>query len=666
MTRVLVVGQGAREHALAWKLNSSPGVESIHVAPGNPGTETIAHNVNVDSADVGALVRAVEDLDIDLTIVGPEGWLAAGLVDALHAANRLVVGPTQSAFRLESSKFFARAVMSRANVPGPAWAAFDDFGVATDYLNSCAYPIVVKADGLAAGKGVAVCEDPVEARRVTRAMMVEGAFSGAGRRVVIEEYLSGKEVSLLAFVDGTRAAALPVAQDHKRVGDGDSGPNTGGMGAYAPVPFLTGADAQTLVTLTIDPILEVMAQMGCHYRGILFAGLMLTEDGPRVLEYNCRFGDPETQVIVPLIAGDLLPWLMATAGGSLSGEIPVRDISALGVVLASEGYPGDFRSGRLISGLDALPDNVLAFHAGTARDSDGQLRTSGGRVLTIVATGTDVSRAAEAAYSAPVEFAGMHRRTDIGSQAISMPPKRTARVEVANDVGGLQRYRLPRDREQTSIDSRHLPGIVVMASGGGSNLQALIQASAADDLGAEIRLVVSHSREAGSFDRARRAGIPAVYVPIANRGDPAARRAHEEELLAVIGPVNPGLIVLAGWNLVLSSEFLDRLTCPIINVHPALLPIEGRPLDIPVLRGAHAVRDALDLRLPYTGASIHHVIADVDSGPVLRREAVSIVPGDTESELHDRLKRVEHRLLIAAVREVLAPNTVGGMQCSIR
>ena len=631
MTRVLIVGGGAREHALAWKLDQSAGVTALYAAPGNPGIETVARLLPAAATDVPGLVDLVEEYDIDLTVVGPEAPLALGLADALRARGHRVVGPDAAAARIESSKSFAKDLMLRSGVPTARHAVFDDLDEALRHADAAAYPLVIKADGLTAGKGVTICGDAFAARATLLEMMAYGRFERAGQRVVIEEYLEGPEVSLIAFVDGRRAVPLPAAQDHKRLGDGDTGPNTGGMGAYAPAPFVTGHDLTWLTALTIQPVVDSLAAAGTPYRGIIFAGVILTPSGPRVLEYNCRFGDPEAQAILPLLDGDLLPWLEAMAGGTLERTVPIRNGAAVGVVLASGGYPERPRPGCVVQGLEDLPPGVLAFHAGTARDNGGRIVTAGGRVLTLVGTGSNVDEAAMRAYSSRVSFDGMQRRGDIAWQA--------------------------RRREST----RRRFGIVMLASGEGSNLQAIVDACVAGEFDAEIRLVVSHTPGAGALRRAANAGIPTATVPLADRRDPAARREHEASLLRTIRGVAPDLIVLAGWMLVLSADFLRRCPCRLINVHPALLPVPGAPLDVPVLRGAHAVRDALRLGLPYTGVSVHDVTLEVDAGPVVAREVVPILPTDDEQSLYDRIKAVEHRLLIQAIAAVQQPTIYGGV-----
>jgi phosphoribosylamine---glycine ligase len=721
MTRVLIVGTGAREHALAWKLDQSPDVEALYVAPGNPGTAPIATNVQVAVDDVAGILRLVEELEIGLTVIGPELPLALGLGGLLRGRGHRVVGPDPEPFRLESSKTYAKRMMLETGVPTAEFASFDEMGPALDYLKSAHYPVVVKADGLAAGKGVSICRDVDEARSALRAALVEHRFGHAGREVLIEEFLEGPEVSLLCLVDGTRVAPLPVAQDHKRLGDGDTGPNTGGMGAYAPVPFLNQGDVQGLVEATVVPVIERLAAMNAPYRGVIFAGLILTKAGPRVLEYNCRFGDPEAQVVLPLVAGDLLPWLEAVASGKLTGTVPVATGAALGVVLASRGYPEAPQSGARIHGLNDLPEGVLAFHAATALDDHAGLVSAGGRVLTLVGHAPTVAEAARRAYGAPLHFEGMQKRNDIGRQAREgfnvqrstfnarrppvstrdcAHPVNTRRGSANNDSSGSAIFvgsdqpmphqgtrgpgrgaplwppKGPGIAQSPSTPNAGLksfrynhdlgrPRLAVLASGEGSNLQALIDACSTGVLGARIAGVISHSPRAPALARARRAGIPAAYIPITSRRDAGARRKHEEVLLRTLTTLEPDLIVLAGWMLVLSPVFLAQCPCPILNVHPALLSVAGAPLDIPVLQGAHAVRDALQLGLPYTGVSVHRVTEDVDGGPVLRREPVDILPGDDECSLHSRLKMVEHRLLIESVRELLDSSFAATLQSPI-
>jgi len=442
MKRILIVGSGAREHAIAWKLRQSPEIGEIFVAPGNAGTDEVATNVAVTAGDVAGITRFADERQIDLTLIGPEAPLAAGVSDALQDKGLRVVGPNAGAARIESSKSFAKDVMRRANVPTAWYQAFDDAESARRFLAAADYPLVVKADGLAAGKGVVICRSREEALAAIKDLMVDRVHGVAGDRIVVEEFLSGPEMSLMALVDGRRGFALPPSQDHKRLLDGDKGPNTGGMGAYAPVPLVaaTASDVahpslgvpsdgdpqavqmahrltERLVARLIDPVVRTLAEMGMSYRGILYAGLMLTSDGPKVLEFNCRLGDPETQVLMPLIQGDLLPYLEAVAAGELDDAPPVTTRAAAGVVLAAPGYPDEPCTDSRFHGLGHTPENMLVFHAGTRRNQEGEVVTAGGRVLTVVGTGADVGQAVESAYRFPLWFDRMQFRTDIAWQA---------------------------------------------------------------------------------------------------------------------------------------------------------------------------------------------------------------------------------------------------------
>jgi len=415
---VFVIGSGGREHALAWKLAQSPRVEHVFVAPGNGGTDGASRITNAPF-NPHSLISAPRP---DLVVVGPEAPLAEGIVDALQAAGVRCFGPTRAAARLESSKVFAKEFMARHGIPTGRAAIFTAYEPALAYLRRSDGPVVIKASGLAAGKGVIVPETPAEAEVALRQIMVERQFGAAGDEVLIEERLTGPEVSLLAFCDGRTVAAMPPAQDHKRVFDGDRGPNTGGMGAYAPAPIAPPALVEELVAAVLRPAVEGMAAEGAPYVGVLYAGLMLTPAGPRVLEFNCRFGDPETQAILPLLESDLLDVLEACVEGALDRvTVRWRDAAAATVVAASEGYPGPYPKGREIAGIAdaaALP-GVIVFHAGTRRTADGRLVTDGGRVLAVTGVGADLRQALDRAYAGirRIHFEGMHYRRDIGAKA---------------------------------------------------------------------------------------------------------------------------------------------------------------------------------------------------------------------------------------------------------
>jgi phosphoribosylamine--glycine ligase len=420
--RVLLVGSGGREDALAWKLAQSPRLGALYAAPGNPGIARVAACVPVRADDITALADLAERERIDLTVVGPEVPLALGLADALEARGRPVFGPTRVAAALESSKVFAKQLFVRYGIPTARFATFDDPAAARAFVGELGGRAVVKADGLAAGKGAVVCADTAEAARAIGDMLERRIFGEAGARVVVEEYLEGEEVSVFALTDGHTVCPLAAAQDHKAVFDGDRGPNTGGMGAYSPAPVLDSTLAARVVDTVLEPTIRGMAAEGRPYRGVLYAGLMLTGAGPRLLEYNVRFGDPECQVLVPRLDGDLLPLCQAVAEGrGLPTSVAWRPEAAVCVVLASGGYPGEYRTGFPIEGVERAEAHpgVTVFHAGTGR-SDGRLTTAGGRVLGVTALGPDIASAVRLAYAgaAEIRFDGMHYRRDIGHRAL--------------------------------------------------------------------------------------------------------------------------------------------------------------------------------------------------------------------------------------------------------
>ena len=412
----MIVGSGAREHALAWKLRQSPRLSALWCAPGNAGTGAVAENLPINVDDLDGLVAAAGRLQVDLVMVGPEAPLAAGLADRLRAAGIAVCGPSQAACRIESSKRWAKDLMLAAGVPTARAMVVDSVAAGLAALPEFGLPVVIKADGLAAGKGVVVATTRDEAEQTLREFLEAGALGEAGRTVLIEEFLTGPEASVFALCDGTDFVRLPAARDHKRVGTGDRGPNTGGMGAYAPTPALDEAALARIDDTILRPTLAAMAEAGAPFQGVLFAGLMLTEQGPKVIEFNARFGDPEAQAILPLLDVDLVDVLWALATGAVADvAAPVNGGAAVGVVLASGGYPGAYDTGLPISGLDQVPDDVLVFHAGTRRDAEGRVVTAGGRVLTVVGLGPTLAAARERAYAgaAAISFPGCHYRTDI-------------------------------------------------------------------------------------------------------------------------------------------------------------------------------------------------------------------------------------------------------------
>ncbi|MFI5053290.1 MAG: phosphoribosylamine--glycine ligase [Acidimicrobiia bacterium] len=420
--RILVVGSGGREHALVWALRRSPSAPDVIAAPGNPGIAELASCVTLDAADPQAIAHCADDLDVDLVVIGPEVPLVAGAADAVRARGRLAFGPGADGARLEGSKAWMKHVLSEAGVPTARHAAFGpgDDERALAFLGSFPAPYVVKTDGLAAGKGVVVTESLPEARDAVRAYLSGAAFGDAGRTLVIEEGLSGPELSLLVVCNGDPETARPLApaQDFKRIGDGDSGPNTGGMGAYSPVPIVSETTVDDVMARAVRPTLRWLARQGVDYRGVLYAGMMLTPDGPKVIEYNVRFGDPEGQVVLPRLTSDLAELVHAAAAGD-ELEVTFSADACVTVVLAAEGYPASPRTGDEISGVDAAADVncVTIFHAGTARSPDGRLLTAGGRVLDVTATGADIAEARARAYDAAarVSWPGMQYRHDIAA-----------------------------------------------------------------------------------------------------------------------------------------------------------------------------------------------------------------------------------------------------------
>jgi phosphoribosylamine--glycine ligase len=424
MMRVLVIGSGAREHALAARLAEDRDVGELVVAPGNPGIARVARTVPVDIAALDPVLALAEREQIDLTVVGPELPLSLGIADRFAAEGRLLFGPTAAAARLESSKAFAKAFMARHGVPTARFETCDSLDQALAFVRAgeLGWPVVLKADGLAAGKGVVIADDRATAEAAIVAMMGDRKFGAAGDRLVIEDCLRGPEVSFFVVCDGTRGVPIGTAQDHKRIFDDDRGPNTGGMGAFAPSPLVDAALHARVMRETIEPVIAGMAAEGCPFRGFLYAGLMLTATGPKVIEFNARLGDPEAQVILPLIDEPLLPLLVAGAAGELRQTTVRLGTDCLtGVVLASRGYPDSSESGQAITGIDhaeALA-GVAVYHAGTAQ-RDGRLVTAGGRVLTVVGRGADFAEAIARAYAGVlrISFDGMQYRRDIGRKAL--------------------------------------------------------------------------------------------------------------------------------------------------------------------------------------------------------------------------------------------------------
>ncbi|GAB4397790.1 MAG: hypothetical protein OHK0052_20410 [Anaerolineales bacterium] len=492
---VLLIGSGGREHALAWKLAQSARLTRLFTLPGNPGTAEVGENLPGNPLDVAAVVAAAHEIRADLVVIGPEDPLAAGLADALRTDGFAVYGPSRAAAQLEASKAFAKAFMTRHGIPTASYRAFTDYEAARAYLAQVKTPIVLKASGLAAGKGVVLPNTLEEAQLALQAMMLNAQFGTAGSEVVIEERLTGREVSLLAFCDGNTLAVMPPAQDHKRLLDGDQGPNTGGMGVFAPSPFFTADAVAEAVRTILQPTLDGLRAEGMPLIGTLYAGLMLTPKGVRVLEFNVRFGDPETQVILPLLESDLLEVLLACANGTLAeaaGRVRWHAGAAVGVTLASAGYPGAYPKGCAISGVHAANTGALVFHAGTRYNPSGRLETAGGRVLTVVGIEKNLAAARQVAYAGveKIQFEGMQFRKDIAPS--------TAYASAGVDIeAGNEAVRLMK----SAVRSTFTPAVLSdVGSFGGlfalDGLQGALVAST-DGVGTKVTLAAQTQRYAG-------------------------------------------------------------------------------------------------------------------------------------------------------------------------
>ena len=411
-----MIGSGAREHTLVWKLAQSPKVSEIYAAPGNAGTAAIAHNLDIKDTDIDGLLKAAKELGIDLTVVGPEQPLAAGVVDRFQSAGLVIFGPTQKAAEIESSKAFARDLMRRHGIPNAAGASFADFDKAVAYARRQKPPIVVKANGLAAGKGVVIAASVAEAEAALASMMQARSFGASGDRVVIEECLTGREMSFFVFTDGRTVLPTVPACDYKRIFDGDRGPNTGGMGSYSPPPFYNRVLGDIILKTIMQPAVLALADEGRTYKGVLYGGLMIAEKRPKVIEFNARLGDPETQVVLPRLETDLANIMTAVVENRLDEvNIEFSDEACAGVVIASGGYPGKYQTGFPISGLGDLDKDVMVFHAGTKLGKNGEVLTSGGRILTVAAKGNDLKQAREKVYDNinRIHFEGAYYRKDI-------------------------------------------------------------------------------------------------------------------------------------------------------------------------------------------------------------------------------------------------------------
>lgn len=552
--KVLVVGGGGREHALVWKIAQSPKVEKVYCAPGNPGIAAHAECLPVGAEDIEGLTAAAKEKNVDLVFVGPEAALTMGLTDRLAAEGINVCGPTADAARIEGSKAFAKDLMRRYNVPTGDYAVFEDFEAAAGYIREKGGPLVVKADGLAAGKGVLLCQTTEEALAALDSIMKDRAFGEAGDRVVVEEFLTGEEASFLVFTDGKTIKAMPTSQDHKAAYDGDKGPNTGGMGAYSPAPVVTPELQKEIMDRVMRPVVDGMAKDGCPYKGILYAGLMIGERGPQVLEFNARFGDPECQPLLMKLKTDLVEILEAIVQERLNEIEPAWDDRAtICLVLASGGYPGGYEKGFEINGLDeaGVMDDVFVFHAGTA-EKEGRIVNSGGRVLGVTAIGDDVAKAIEKAYAAAekISWQDMFYRSDIGRKALNREKDFIIR-DSSRDEGFTVREPagVPIVRGESSLEKygRPLVGIVM---GSDSDLEAM--KGAADML---ERFSIPYEMTVASAHRSP------------DRASKYSRTAKERGLKVIIAG--------AGWAAHLAGVLASETTLPVIGVPMDSSPLSG-------------------------------------------------------------------------------------------
>lgn len=622
---VLVVGGGGREHAIAVKLRDSPKVQHVFCAPGNGGTavEERMTNVDVNDSDVAGLLKFAQAKNLALVFVGPEAPLCAGLADALATAGIPCFGPSKLAAELEASKAFSKDFFTKYNLPTAAFKNFKahEHEAACKYVESeyaAGREVVVKASGLAAGKGVLMPQSVDEAKAALKEVMVDKAFGAAGDEVVVEQLLIGEECSCMAFSDGKISSMMVPAQDHKRVNDNDEGPNTGGMGAYAPAPCLTPKLRREVESI-LQRTVEALAKEGRTYIGVLYGGFMLTKDGPMLLEYNVRFGDPETQVLLPLLDSDLFDVALGCAEGNLKARVPEvrwKPSAAATVVCAAKGYPGSYPKGLPVSGLEAAGevDGVKVYHAGTKLGSAG-LVTTGGRVLAVTGLASNLREALNKAYqsvdhirfdTAGAESRNLHCRRDIGRRALEQPTR-----------------------------------VAIVGSTRGSSSQATLDAIKAGTLNARVVVALSNKADAGILERARGEAIPAVHVPC-KKG--TARAEYDAMLTEVLKDYGVDLVMLVGFMRILSPEFCREWEGSVINVHPSLLPLHAGGMDLEVHK---AVLEAGELE---SGCTVHLVTEEVDGGAVVVQPRVPVVAGETPESLKAKVQAQEGPALVEAVR----------------
>ncbi|CAH0514202.1 unnamed protein product [Peronospora belbahrii] len=612
---VLLVGNGGREHAIAWKLAQSLSTGHIYVAPGNAGTEDVAagiSNVNIGINQHDELIAFAKSKGVTFCVVGPEAPLIDGLADKMNAAGIPAFGPSKAAAQLEASKAFSKDFMRRNNIPTAAYQNFTDYEKAKSHLDSIDHSIVVKASGIAAGKGVLIPTSKAEAHEALRAVMLEKAFGSAGDEVVLEEFMTGEEVSILAFCDGERVVCMPGVQDHKRILDGDQGPNTGGMGAYGPAPCLT-SDLERECVDIVERVIAAMKKEGMPYVGVLYPGFMLTPTGPKIVEFNCRFGDPETQVVLPLLHSDLFEIMRACVDHRLERSlVSWKSGAAATVVMASQGYPSSYPKGKVITGLvdaQSLKD-VAVFHAGTTKAADGSIRTSGGRVFAVTAVGRSLQSALDLAYTgvSKIDFEGAQHRSDIGLKGL---------------LHGAKKLKL-----------------AVLGSTRGSSMQPIIDAIAAGDLNASIDIVVSDKAGAGILERAKTHGIESLFLSAKG----LSRTEFDAQVSEALKKKNVDLVLLVGYMRILSVEFCKEWENKVLNVHPSLLPEFAGGMDLAV----HSA--VLDAKKTESGCTVHFVTEQVDAGPIAVQMKCSVLDTDTPESLKARVQSLEGAAFLHAIK----------------
>ncbi|CAH0486991.1 unnamed protein product [Peronospora farinosa] len=612
---VLLVGNGGREHAIAWKLAQSSSTGHIYVAPGNAGTEDVAagiSNVNIGVNEHDELIAFAKSKGVTFCVVGPEAPLIDGLADKMNTAGIPAFGPSKAAAQLEASKAFSKDFMRRNNIPTASYQNFTDYEKAKEYVDSIDHNIVVKASGIAAGKGVLIPTSKAEAHEALREVMLEKAFGSAGDEVVLEEFMTGEEVSLLAFCDGERVVCMPGVQDHKRISDGDQGPNTGGMGAYGPAPCLTIELERECVGI-VERVIAAMKKEGMPYVGVLYPGFMLTPSGPKIVEFNCRFGDPETQVVLPLLHSDLFEIMRACVEHRLERSlVSWKSGAAATIVMASQGYPSSYPKGKVITGLSdaqSLKD-VDVFYAGTTNGADGSIATSGGRVLAVTAVGPSLQGALDLAYTgvSKIQFEGAQYRSDIGLKGL---------------LHGAKKLKL-----------------AVLGSTRGSSMQPIIDAIAAGELNASIDIVVSDKVAAGILERAKTHGIESLYL--STKG--LSRAEFDAQVSEALKKKSVDYVLLIGYMRILSGEFCKEWENKVLNVHPSLLPEFAGGMDLAVHRAV------LDAKKTESGCTVHFVTEQVDAGPIAVQMKCPVLETDTPESLKARVQPLEGAAFLHAIK----------------